>query len=63
MRVSGSGKTTVGQVLAQKLGFFDADDLHRQLESRWAPLAPKRRSGGLKWGNYRLGKGAESGSQ
>src|SRR5688500_4668538 len=30
MGVSGSGKTTVGQVLAQKLGwdFFDADDFH-----------------------------------
>ena len=30
MGVSGSGKTTVGQALAQKLGwdFFDADDFH-----------------------------------
>lgn len=30
MGVSGSGKTTVGQVLAQRLGwpFFDADDYH-----------------------------------
>ncbi|WP_210490574.1 gluconokinase [Rufibacter aurantiacus] len=41
MGVSGSGKTTVGKLLAQKLGlhFFDADDYHL------APSIEKMRSG------------------
>ena len=62
MGVSGSGKTTVGQVLAQKLGWDFSMQMiytlreHRQLEGRWASLAPKRRSGGVKWGQLSAGK-------
>jgi len=54
MGVSGSGKTTVGQLLAKKLGlpFYDADDFHSpanisKMESG-TPLTDQDREGWLK---------------
>lgn len=53
MGVSGSGKTTVGGLLARELGwrFFDADDFHSEANrakmSRGIPLTDEDRAGWL----------------
>ena len=53
MGVSGSGKTTVGSLLAQRLGwhFFDADDFHprenREKMAKGIPLTDEDRAGWL----------------
>lgn len=53
MGVSGSGKTTVGSLLAQKLGwqFFDADDFYprenREKMANGVPLTDEDRAGWL----------------
>jgi len=53
MGVSGSGKTTVGQLLAQKLGlpFYDADDFHSEANvskmQTGTPLTDEDREGWL----------------
>ncbi len=53
MGVSGSGKTTIGSLLAQRLGwqFFDADDFHpcenREKMANGVPLTDEDRAGWL----------------
>ena len=67
MGVQGSGKTTVGELLARRLGvpFLDADSLHSTKDKEWMAsghaLSDQQRLPWLREVGERLGLGADAG--